>query len=126
MAMGSPLGPLFANIFMSFHERSSFYNCPFLCKPFLYQRYVDDCFLLFRSLDHVPLFLNYLERQNPNISFTSELEKDGIAEETTNKMVKHMGRDSIQVHYYKNLSMFEIDLYYVNPTLTFLKSTFRF
>ena len=38
---------------------------------------VDDCFLLFRSLDHVPLFLNYLNRQHPNISFTFELEKDG-------------------------------------------------
>ena len=37
----------------------------------------DDCFLLFRSLDHVPLFLNYLNYQHPNISFTSELEKDG-------------------------------------------------
>ena len=34
-------------------------------------------FLLFRSLDHVPLFLKYLNRQHPNISFTSELEKDG-------------------------------------------------
>ncbi len=34
-------------------------------------------FLLFRSLDHVPLFLNFLNRQHPDISFTSELEKDG-------------------------------------------------
>ena len=77
VAMGSPLGPLFANIFMSFHEKSWLYNCPSIFKPILYRRYVDDCFLLFRSLDHVPLFLNYLNRQHPNISFTSELEKDG-------------------------------------------------
>ena len=53
VAMGSPLGPLFANIFMSFHEKSWFYNCPSLFKPLLYRRYVDDCFLLFRSLDRV-------------------------------------------------------------------------
>ena len=77
VAMGSPLGPLFANIFMSFHEKSWLYNCPSIFKPILYRRYVDDCFLLFRSLDHVPLFLNYLNHQHPNISFTSELEKDG-------------------------------------------------
>jgi hypothetical protein len=75
--MGSPLGPLFANIFMSFHGKSWLYNCPSIFRPILYQRYVVDCFFLFRSLDHVPLFLNYLNRQHPNISFTSELEKDG-------------------------------------------------
>ena len=77
VAMGSPLGPLFANVFMSFHEKSCLHNCPSIFKPILYRRYVDDCFLLFRSLDHVPLFLNYLNRQHPNICFTSELEKDG-------------------------------------------------
>ena len=56
VAMGSPLSASF--------------------KPFLYRRYVDDCFFLFRSLDHVPPFLSYLNRQHPNISISSELEKD--------------------------------------------------
>ena len=77
VAMGSPLGPLFANIFMSFHEKSWLYSCPSAFKPFVCRRYVDDCFLLFKSSDHLPLFLNYLNHQHPNISFTSELEKDG-------------------------------------------------
>ena len=77
VAMGSPLGPLFANIFMSFHEKTWLSNCPSLFKPLLYRRYVDDCFLLFRSLDHIPLFLNYLNSQHPNISFTSEIEQEG-------------------------------------------------
>ena len=75
--MGSLLGPLFANIFMTFHEKSWFYNCPSLFKPLLYRRYVDDFFIFFSSLDHVPLFLNYLNRQHPKISFTSKLKKDG-------------------------------------------------
>ena len=77
VAMGSPLGPLFAKIFMSFHEKSWLYNCPSFFKPLMYRRYVDDCFLLFKCSDHVPLFLSYLNRQHPNISFSSELEKDG-------------------------------------------------
>ncbi len=77
VAMGSPLGPLFANIVMSFHEKSWLHNCPSTFKPLLYRRYVDDCFLLFKSSDHVPRFLNYVNRQHPNISFTSELERDG-------------------------------------------------
>ena len=77
VAMGSPLGPLFANIFMSFHEKTWLSNCPSLFKLLLYRRYVDDCFLLFRSLDHIPLFFNYLNSQHPNISFTSEIEHEG-------------------------------------------------
>ena len=71
-AMGSPLCPFFANIFMFFHEKSWLYNCPSAFKPLVYRRYVDDCFLLFKSSDHVPLFLNYLNHQHPNISFTAE------------------------------------------------------
>ena len=38
---------------------------------------IDDCFLLFKSFDHVSLFLEYLNRQLSKISFTSELEKHG-------------------------------------------------
>ena len=77
VAMGSPLGPLFANIFMSFHEQKWLNNCPSFFKPLLYRRYVDDCFLLFRSSDHVPLFLDYLNQQHANITFTPEIERDG-------------------------------------------------
>ena len=77
VAMGSPLGPLFANIFMSFHEQKWLNSCPSSFKPLLYRCYIDDCFLLFRSLDHVPLFLDYLNRQHANITFTAEIERDG-------------------------------------------------
>ena len=77
MAVGSPPGPLFANILMTFSEKTCLHNCPFVIKPLLYRRYVDDCFLLFKSLNYVPLFLDYLNRHHLNISFTPELEKDG-------------------------------------------------
>ena len=36
VAMGSPLGSLFANIFLSFHEKSWLPNCPASFKPLLY------------------------------------------------------------------------------------------
>ena len=74
VAMGSPVGPLFANIFLSFHESNWLNNCPVNFKPLLYRRYVDDCFLIFQSADHIPQFLSYLNRQHPNIKFTSEVE----------------------------------------------------
>ena len=77
--MGSPLGPLFANIFLSFHETTWLSSCPTNFKPLLYRRYVDDTFLLFRSRDHIPLFLAYLNRQHPNVNFTCEVETNMAA-----------------------------------------------
>ena len=75
--MRRPLGPLFANMVMSFNEKLWLRNCPSTFKCLLYQLYVKGCFLLFQSLDHVPFFFTYLDYKHPNISFTSELEKDG-------------------------------------------------
>ena len=77
VAMGSLLGPLPANTFMSFYEQKWLNNCPSSLKPLLYRRYVDDCFLLFRSSDYVPLFLDHLNQQHANITFTTEIERDG-------------------------------------------------
>ena len=45
-------------------------------KPLLYRRYVDDCFLLFKSTDQIPQFLDFLNRQHPNIKFTCEIESN--------------------------------------------------
>ena len=73
-ATGSMLGLLFADIFLSWHERSWLELCPADFKPVLYRRYVDDCFLLFRSNNHINAFLNFLNRQHPNIVFTVENE----------------------------------------------------
>ena len=49
VAMGSPLGSIFANIFLSYYEQMWLKNCPCEFKPVMYKRYVDDTFLLFRS-----------------------------------------------------------------------------
>ena len=72
--MGSPLGPSLANIFLSFHEHTWLENFPCSFKPIYYRRYVDDCFLLFRSPEHINLFLNFLNQQHVNIKFTSGIE----------------------------------------------------
>ena len=78
VAMGSPLGPTLANVFMCHMERKWLSLCPKDFKPVMYKRYVDDTFLLFNSNSHVNLFLHFLNSQHPNISFTSECEVDGI------------------------------------------------
>ena len=74
--MGSPLRPLLANIFLSFHETNWLRDCPFEFKPLCYQRYVDDSFIAFKSRDHILPFLNYLNSKHTNITFTYEVEKD--------------------------------------------------
>ena len=76
VAMGSPLGPHLANIFMCYMEKRWLRDCPAEFKPILYRRYVDDTFLLFKCNSHVDLFLNYVNSQHPNIKFTCDKEKD--------------------------------------------------
>jgi hypothetical protein len=76
MSMGNPLGPVFANIFLSHHETSWLENCPADFKPSYYRRYVDDSFLLFQNKEKVRMFTEYLNRQHPNMRFTYEVEID--------------------------------------------------
>ena len=83
---------------MSSHEKSGLYNGPSSFKPLMYRLYVDDCFLLFKSSDHVPLFLSYLNRQHPNISFSSELEKDGKLPFLDVEITRSNGRFSTSVY----------------------------
>ena len=76
VAMGSPLGPTLANVFLCYHEKIWLQNCPSEFKPVIYRRYVDDTFLLFRSKHHIDKFRNYLNRQHKNIKFISETENE--------------------------------------------------
>ena len=76
VAMGSPLGPTLANVFLCYHEKIWLQNCPSEFKLVIYRRYVDDTFLLFRSKHHIEKFRNYWNRQHKNIRFTSEIENE--------------------------------------------------
>ena len=67
VAMGSPLGPVLANLFMGFHE-GKFEGS----KPIFYRRFVDDIFCLFENESEANEFLDYLNLQHPNIKFTDE------------------------------------------------------
>ncbi|XP_046860166.1 uncharacterized protein LOC124453391 [Xenia sp. Carnegie-2017] len=59
MAMGSPLGPVLANIFVGYHECKMLASsdCP---DVLWYKRYVDDTFSLFHNDRNRALFLNKL------------------------------------------------------------------
>ena len=78
VAMGSPLGPILANIFLCHHEKKWLRNCPMEFKPMNYIRYVDDTFLLFWDESHIDSFQKYLNEQHPNIKFTVEKEHENV------------------------------------------------
>ena len=74
IAMGSPLGPTLANAFLSHYEKIWLKDCPLEFKPVVYRRYVDDIFVLFKSHEHLPSFVNYMNSKHRNMKFTSEYE----------------------------------------------------
>jgi hypothetical protein len=75
VAMGSPLAPVLANLFMGHHENAWLQNFN-SAKILFYRRYVDDTFCLFHSENDALFFLQYINSQHPNIKFTMEKESD--------------------------------------------------
>ena len=76
VAMGSPLGPVLANIFMCHFEERWVMNGK--VRPSLWYRYVDDTFTMFDSKDTACEFLQYLNSRHHSIKFTIEFEQDNV------------------------------------------------
>ena len=74
VAIGSTLGPTLANAFLCHYEKTWLNECPSKFKPVVYRRYVDGIFVLFRSKEHLKLFVNYMNSKHKNIKFTFETE----------------------------------------------------
>ena len=73
VAMGSPLGPTLAKIFLGFHDCRRFDNT---VKPGVYARFVDNTLAIFGSelgCDHFQEKLNLL---HPALKFTVEKEQN--------------------------------------------------
>ena len=75
VAMGSPLGPVMANIFMNNLETKAL-EAFVGTSPLLYRRYVDDTFLVFNNRNDMSVFFNWINTQHPNIKFTKEEESN--------------------------------------------------
>ena len=72
VAMGSPMGPHMANLFMTHFEQIWLSECPLEYKPKYYRRYVDDIFVLMENIEDLEKFKIFLNSEHPNINFTSE------------------------------------------------------
>ena len=74
VAMGSPLGPTLANVFLCHYEKIWLNKYPFQFKLVVYRRYVDNIFVLSKSKEYLKLFFNYINLKHKNIKFTFETE----------------------------------------------------
>ena len=73
VAMGSPLGPLLANVFMCHIEHQLEQRNMI---PSFYQRYVDDTLVTMPNTESATNFLQVLSSMHPSLSFTMELEQE--------------------------------------------------
>ena len=71
VAMGSPIGPVLANLFIGYYE-TLWLNSFRECEMILYRRYVDDIICLFNCESDADKFFEFLNTQHPNIKFTFE------------------------------------------------------
>ena len=127
VAMGSPLGPTLANIFLCYHEKSWLQQCPGNFKPVYFKRYVDDIFCLFDSENHVQEFLSYLNSRHPNMNFTFENENDNYMPFLDVKVIRTDGSFITSVYrkptfsgVYTNFGSFIPELYKRNLVSTLL------
>jgi predicted GIY-YIG superfamily endonuclease len=79
LAMGSPLSPLLADIYMDSFEKSVFSSAhPLLKNVVCWFRYVDDVFCAWSGTGRqLEIFLGHLNSIKPNIKFTMEKEENG-------------------------------------------------
>ena len=74
LAMGSPVSPIVANLFMAKLESHALTT--FVSPPKVWLRFVDDIFSIVKG-NTVRNLLEHLNSQNPSITFTTEQECDG-------------------------------------------------
>ena len=106
VAMGSPLGPTLANLFLCYHEEKWLNDCPIQFRPKYYKRYVDDVFLMFESSSQVKKFLRYMNSRHANIKFTVEEEENDSISFLDIAITRIDGKLSTSIHRKKTFSVF--------------------
>ena len=68
--MGTKIAPSFANLFLGIFETNALSNA--LLHPHTWWRYLDDIFMILtEGLDHLKIFVDYLNNIHSTIKFTS-------------------------------------------------------
>ncbi len=79
-AMGTPIPPNYANLFMGKFEQDHVYNNnPFQSNIKVWMRYIDDCFMIWSgSEQELDSFVSFINSKIPSIKFTMEKSCDSI------------------------------------------------
>ena len=89
LAMGLPLTPVLANIYMEYFEEMALGSTSL--KPSMWLRYIDDTFLLWPHQEDVQILFDHMNSIRPSIQFTMEKEQD-------NKLCREQGFRSSVYH----------------------------
>ena len=89
VSMGSPLGPTFADFYMS-HVENYLLSQNRVSNPVFYVRYVDDTLAIFDSNNHVRHFINRL-KANSVLNFTFDKMTDNCFNFLDIKLSKQPG-----------------------------------
>ena len=72
--MGSPIGPLLADVMMNYVIDKAIERTPLDHQPKFFCGYVDDCFATFTNTSSIEIFLRNLNSVHSQIQFTKEVE----------------------------------------------------
>ena len=72
VAMGSPVSPIVANLYMEYFEQKAFSTAP---TPQFWHRYMDDTFVIQKEI-HKQDFLQHIDSVDPAIQFTVQNSKE--------------------------------------------------
>ena len=98
VAMGSPISPIVANLFMEDFKVQAIMTSP--SPPVLWKRYVDDTFTIIHK-QHKDSFLEHLNNINPSIKFTSEETRPDGAIPFLDILITPKDDSSLQTSVYK-------------------------
>ena len=121
MAMGNPLSPVLANLYMEYFGSNLLKKIK--QQNIVWLRYVDDILCFWPSNLNIELFLNKLNSLAPTIKFTSEIEENSRLLFLDVVIIKENGCLKTKV-YRKPTNILSYVHYYSNHHLNVKKSVF--
>ena len=115
--MGSPFGPILANLFLCHHATKWLKNFPEGFKPIFYKRYVYDIFVLFEKPEQVLPF-NHLIKKHKNINFPFLFSKLSVYRKDTFSLSHDIQNSADSQH--QNINLPKYSHFYMGVSLQFL------